>query len=185
MLRHRPGMGLLVVVVALATIAIMTALAITPNMAQVAARAAVGQSLDRLSILTDMPTTFYRFWDDTGRYPGYVSHLSRPVTTDDASLCGPNYTNPQAGGWSGRYAGRMYPTTGTPLPIGMMQDQLEWDPVASEVIIVVTGVQTTDAIMLDQEIDGGDGAVAGRVRWGAADGDGLLTLRWHTAIPSC
>lgn len=183
MLSARPGFGLLGVVLALVAVAVIAALAVMPNLAQARDQWRVERSLDRLIRLTDGPTAMLRFNGDLGNYPGAIQQLSRPITNLDRNLCGGTYSGDQVGDWGGRYASRMYPGTGTPLPIGLMRDTLEW--VAPDLIVVITGVDEALARQLDRKVDGAMDGTTGRVRYGAADADGLLTVRWHTNTGSC
>lgn len=198
----RPGFGLLAVVVLLVGVSLMVALAVTPNLGQVQDQWRVDRSLDRLTRLTtsldDRGTAIYRFEEDVRGFPKALSQLSSPVANTDPNLCDGTYGG-QSGNWGGRYAGRIYPTTGTPLPIGLLRDTLEYADAGGApepaIVLVVTGVPEEQARHMDRREDDGDGATAGRVRYDGtpeaglltqAESDaGLVTLRWRSLISAC
>ncbi len=195
-------MGLLTVVVLLVGVSLVAALAVTPNLGQVQDRWRVDRSLDRLNMLTrlvaDRGTAIFRFAEDLGGYPAALSQLSSLVANTDLDLCGDAYGG-ASGNWGGRYAGRIYPPTGTPLPLGLLRDTLEYDAAGGApqpaIVLVVTGVRDEQARQLDRIVDGGDGGAAGRVRYSAVPAAGLLTaaesasglvtLRWRTQVTAC
>lgn len=181
---RRAGFGLLGVVVMLLAVSLVTALAITPNLAQVDGQWRVDRSLDRLGMLTDSDISIVRFVEDVGEYPGALSHLSRVIANTDQDICGNNYGG-GAGGWGGRYAGRIYPVSGTPLPVGLLLDDLDYDPAGPAMVLVVTGVREEQARQMDLRTDGAMDGAAGRVRYSAADATGLVELYWRTTIPAC
>jgi hypothetical protein len=183
MLTARPGFGLLGAVVVLALVAIMGALAVTPNLAQARDQWRIERTIDRLEWLTDGPTALFRFNDDVGRYPGALQHLSRAITNTDLNLCGGTYTGGQVGNWGGRYSGRIHLATGTPLPIGLLADTLEY--AGGVMTLVIRDVPEEQARHMDRRVDGVADGAAGRVRYGAPDANGLVTVRWRTTTGSC
>ena len=186
MLTNRAGSALLALVLVMIGIAFAGAVALTPNVAQQKDRWRLDRTLDRLTWLTDSTTALVRFQTDVGNYPGALSHLSTAITNQDRDLCGATYGG-SAGSWGGRYAGRLYSPTGTPLPLGLMADTLVYDATPGDLALVITltGVREEQARQLDLHVDGAFGAAAGRVRYGAADAQGLVTLRWRKAIAQC
>lgn len=186
MLTRREGSVLLALMLVVIAIAFVGAIAITPSIAQELDRWRLDRTLDRLAWLTDSTTAIVRFQTDVGNYPGALSHLSREIAGQDRNLCGNTYGG-QAGGWSGRYAGRLYTTTGTPLPLGQMADTLVYDATPGDLALVVriTGVREEQARQLDLRVDGAFDGATGRVRYGAADAQGLVTLDWRKAITAC
>lgn len=181
----RAGYALLAVVVALVAVAVIAAVAITPNVAQVRDQFRVQHTQERLERLTDSGLAIVRFFDDVGEYPGALSHLSREITQTDQDLCGDTYSNAETGNWSGRYAGRIYSPGGTPLDVGTLQDTLEYDAGGPAMVLVVAGVREEQARRLDRRVDGSADGGAGRVWYTAADAEGRVTMRWRTTITAC
>lgn len=181
----RQGYALLAVVVALVAVAVVVAMAVTPNMAQMRDQWRIQHTEERLVHLTDGDLAIGRFEADLGTYPGALSHLSTEITGSDNSICGTSYTNQQVDDWAGRYAGRLYVPAGVPLDIGVLQDTLEYDAGGPAMVLVVPGVREEQARHLDRNVDGAADGGAGRVRYTAADAEGLVTLRWRTIIAAC
>lgn len=182
---QRPGYALLAVVVGLVAISVVVAMAVTPNVAQLRDQWRSQHTEERLRHLTDSDLAISRFEGDLGVYPGALTHLSNEITTADNSLCGVAYTSDQVDDWSGRYAERLYAPAGIPLDIGMLKDTLEYDAGGPAMALVVTGVREEQARHLDRSVDGTADGAAGRVRYTAADAEGLVTLRWRTTIAAC
>lgn len=183
----RPGYALLTVVMGLAAVSVFVAMAVAPNVAQLRDQWRVDHTLDRLTWLTDGETAIVRFHADLDTYPGRLSHLSTAITGDDTDLCTTGYSATAVDDWAGRYAGRLYEQGGTPVAIGMMQDELHYDDSTTPpvMVVVVEGVREEQARRLDRKEDGVQDAAAGRVRYTAADATGLVTLRWRTEVDAC
>lgn len=184
---HPGGYGMLAMVVVLLAMSLAAAVALVPNPGQVNDQWRVLRTQDRLALLTDSTTHIVRFFDDVGNYPGALSHLSNEISGTGQTLCGVNYGDNQTGNWSGRYAGRLHEPVGTPLPMGMMKDTLEYDATAGDqaLVVVITGVREEQARQLDRRVDGIQSDLLGRVRYTAADAEGLVTLRWRRPITQC
>lgn len=136
--------------------------------------------------LTRPRTGIILFRDDVHqKTPGALSHLSFPITTAGRDVCGGFYTAADADEWSGRYAPRVYPTTGTPIGIGIANDTLELEAIGSahQAIVRVQAVSEEEARRLDARVDSADGSATGTVRWTTVGSDGTVTVRWVIALP--
>ena len=136
--------------------------------------------------LTSPRTGIILFRDDVHqKTPGALSHLSFPITAGDKDVCGRFYTAGDADEWSGRYAPRVYPATGTPIGIGIANDTLELEAIGSahQAIARVEAVSEEEARRLDARVDSGDGSATGTVRWTTVASDGTVTVRWVIALP--
>lgn len=181
----RPGYALLMGVIGLVAISLMVAMAVTPNLAQARDQWRVEQTIEHLAWLTDSDAAIFRFNADLLAYPGTLSHLSGPITESDATLCGNAYDAVQTDDWAGRYAGRIYLEAGTPLPTGILQDTLEYDAGGPAMVLEVDLVREEQARRIDRRVDGSADGTAGRVRYGSADAEGLVTMKWRTTVSAC
>lgn len=123
-----------------------------------------------------------------GVYPRTLSHLTRQIGTTDVNSCGAAYTETDSAGWSGPYLNRVVPAAGMPIGIGVVQDTLVRDAsllTAPVLKILVTSVALEDAQALDTRVDGIADSAAGAVRWGAADGEGFVTLEYLMPVKNC
>ena len=124
-----------------------------------------------------------------GVYPGAVSHLTRPISTAQTSICGLAYTAVNTAGWNGPYLNRTAPATGIPIGIGVVRNAMTRDPASGGLAPVlrvhVDSVMIDDAGELDLEVDGVRDSTAGTVRWGAIDGEGFVTLDYLMPLKDC
>lgn len=139
------------------------------------------------SRITDAASGIPLFAADMGDPPGRLSDLSLPITTARFDLCAKNYSAGDVGSWSGRYAVREFPATGTPVGIGIASDTLVYEEVSNvaRAVVLIRSVPEQEAIRLDARVDtlaGAAGSTAGVVRWNTADATGLVSVRWSTPL---
>lgn len=166
---------------------------VTPGVVGRLDQSRVDASAESLSALTtaihDPSRGAGSFRRHVGVYPRRLTHLTRQIGTTEVNSCGVAYTSTDSAGWSGPYLNRVVPSTGVPIGIGVVQDTLVRDPTsggtAPVLKIRVTSVALEDAQALDTRVDGVIDGAAGAVRWGAADGEGFVTLEYLMPVKNC
>lgn len=169
------GFTLVEILVALA-IGIVLAAVVLPNVIGGVDRSRVTETADSFEGIARAMTAMY---EDTGRYPGQLSHLTEPITTAQAGLCGDPptaYDATAVASWAGPYLNRTVPQSGLPLPVGVARNALSYASPPPVLRIHVDDVTERDAVELNRLIDDDDDATAGGVRWGAVSGSGLTEL---------
>ena len=186
---RRRGFTLTETLVAVAIMVIMAA-AVLPTMVTSDRRALVQEAAIVLEELGDAIT---RARYDNQDWPANLRHLTIPITTADANICGDTYNNGRVNNWDGPYFDRMFPVGGLPIGIGTVRDAmgrivLSGNPQSggsvSHVLIFIDEVEEEDALELDRIVDG-DGGAAGTVRWVAPDASGLTTVTWYRIVKGC
>jgi hypothetical protein len=185
--RLRAGFALLAALLVLVAVTAIVAGVVALNAASYAEQTRVAHAQNFLSGLTAPKQAIALFQEDiNGKTPRTLSQLSTPITTTDTDICGKLYTgtgNPaDVDEWSGRYASRTFPATGTPVGIGTSRDTLQYqvEGNAGRALIVIDLVPEEEALRLDTRVDttAGAGSAAGTVRWTAPGADGTVTLTW-------
>lgn len=182
-----PGFALLAILVAVIFVLLVGSSIVVLSSVARADRIRLDRARDFFSGITTASSGIPLFEADIGDGPGRLSHLSLPITTGGSDVCGKSYTAGDVSSWSGRYAVREFPGTGTPVGIGMASDTLVYEEVSNlpRAVIVVRSVPEQTALQLDAQVDtaaGASGSAAGFVRWGTSDANGLVTVRWGTPL---
>lgn len=181
----------------LAVIAVMITLAtvVTPGLVGVLEFERVDRAARELAIHERSLTNFHAH---VSRRPQTLGQLTRQIVSTDRNSCGGTYTNQQLKNdgsvWQGPYMTRVMPSHGDlRLDIGIVKDTLVRNPPvannnnhAGELAIKVMYVQSNEAEALDRRVDGGAvNQTAGKIRWGAADADGFVTVEYTMAVTGC
>lgn len=178
------------ITVALAVVLILAAVTV-PSLVGYLDQMSVEAAADQLSIVRD---ALYRkgssaFRQDVGANSGKLSQLARPITKNNPAFldsCGGQFSNKEAKNWNGPYVNfDIDPVSGMATPIGVATDAVTRVPPsgAGSLRIDFDGnVQLTQAEMLDQLVDGGNGSTTGIVRWLLPATDGMVTLHYFVQI---
>ncbi len=132
------------------------------------------------------------FKQTVGVYPSRLSHLTDAITTGKQTSCGVNYTAAQAALWTGGYYIRELPTTGLFLARGFtLQDVLVRTPANvntqqhGTLAIVIPAVELSDAMLLDQTVDGIPSATDATVLFTPNNSTTPVTVSYLSAIGGC
>ena len=174
--RRRPGFTIAEVLVLLALFTIVIAI-VAPNATRLLNRGGARASAESLE---NLATSLLAFRENVGNFPLRPIHLSAPITTADRNACGVLYTNGDVQQWRGPYVDRLLTAGGIPLPIGTLKDSIY--VAGSTMVMTVLAVANDDALEIDQQVDGGDGAAGGTVRW---TGGASVTLRYLVPAAGC
>jgi prepilin-type N-terminal cleavage/methylation domain-containing protein len=189
------GFTLIELIVGLA-IMIMISAVITPVMLGALDKARIDEAAASLESLVE---ALHVFHDDTNHYPGYLTHLSAPITTSQTNSCGDSYPQGAADKWNGPYVKRVLTSSGVPVAIGTARDELIRESLdsggllgaanpkggAALLKIVVTDVAEEDAVALNERVDGDNSSTDGTVQWTVPDAQGFVTLYYITPISGC
>lgn len=188
----RNGFTLVEIIVVLALVMALAAV-VAPAMIGQVEQARVKRTAESLIALADAIDDPARgggaFRQHVGFYPGALSHLTRPISTADASACGTPYAPADSAGWRGPYLNRLVPPDGLPLPVGEALDTLvrelavpRPDPMLR---IRIAGLQLDEAHALDALLDGVVSAGAGGFRWTGADPEGFVDAGYLIPMKDC
>lgn len=178
------------ITVALAIVLILAAVTV-PSLVGYLDQMSVEAAADQLSVVRD---ALYRkgssaFRQDVGANSGKLSQLARQITKSDPAFldsCGDEFSTKEANNWDGPYVNfDIDPVAGMATPIGVASDALTRVPPsgAGSLRIEFDGnVQLTQAEMLDQLVDGGNGSATGIVRWVLPATSGMVTLHYYVQI---
>jgi hypothetical protein len=140
-----------------------------------------------------------------GRFPRMLSHLTNEIASSGPAncqfcrnSCGDLYTGKNVDGWraKGPFFWRDIPNAvGLRIPIGLIRDTLIRVPATGSPVdrafarlqIRIDSVLLTDAMDLDERVDGFASPTAGIVTWTVSpDANGLLTpIFWNLTIGGC
>lgn len=194
--RHRAEVGsTFLVVLAVITVMITLATVIAPGLMGVLEFERVDRAAKELAIHERSLASFHTH---VSARPQAMGQLTRQIVSTDLNSCGQTYNNQQLKNdgsvWQGPYMTRVMPSHGDlRLDIGVVKDTLVRTPaVASnkndpgELAIRIMYVQQHEAEALDRRVDGGTvSSGAGKIRWGAADADGFVTVSYTMAVAGC
>jgi type II secretory pathway pseudopilin PulG len=96
----------------------------------------------------------------SNNYPGDVSQLAIVVgTVPDKNSCGGSFTTHDSTDWiaNGPFVPMYIPTGGLWTPIGRIADDIPTRASGDAIYILIPGVDSTDAALLDQVVDHGTG----------------------------
>lgn len=195
---HRIGFSLIEVVVALSLILILAAVAL-PSLTGYLDQKRVDDTAVQLAAIRDAlynPAGSGFNQAVAGTNAGRLSELDSVIVsgngnyatgTDDS--CGGTFTNTQRNNWIASGPFTTYNSeraTGMMFPIGMAEDSLTRVPNSANpgsLRLNFLSVSLTDALLLDETIDGTNGNGAGIVQWmPAAPAGGVVTMYYFVAI---
>jgi len=188
----RYGFSLVELVVSLAVILILAAVAL-PNVTGYLDQQRIEATIAQLSEVRDALDSPGGFRQAVGANAGQLSELTTQIWNGASgpppfprNSCGNTFSNGQVNSWdsAGPYVNFFIPATGLVTPIGVAEDTLQRIPrsaTAGVIRIVITNVAATDAQLLDDAVDAGDGLAAGTIHWSAPAG-GVVTLYYQMPI---
>ncbi len=148
-----------------------------------------------VSELQNLRTALYTYKGDVGRYPDSLYYLSLSGTTlPTTDGCGVALTTAQQNAYRGPYINRTISTGATSkyVPVGgdTVMNAYGKDTVLAgqaagprdAIEIVLLGVDTTVAKLVDQAIDGAIGSANGLVEYVAGSNAGFDTLKYRIPI---
>ena len=157
----------------LVTLAIMAALTVVVVPA-LFSKLREGRATAIMSSLSGINDAVGEFRKGVGRYPGQLTFLvSAPTALVGTDACGTVYTAAAAALWRGPYLTRNFPASGITFGDAVLYPGVRRSPttVASPapaiafLIIDVGNVELQAVTIIDSEIDNGDGANAGTIRF--------------------
>ncbi len=187
---RRSGFSLVEIVVALAIVLVLAAVA-APSLVGYLDQMAVQAAADQLATVRDALYTKggNGFRQDVGANSGRLSQLARPITKNNPGFvdsCGDEFSTKEANNWDGPYLNfDIDPASGMASPIGIASDLLTRVPptgAGSVRIAFPNNVQVTQAQLLDELVDGGNGNAVGIVRWILPAIDGVVTVHYFVQI---
>ena len=199
MLPLRRAFSLMEIVVALAVILVMAAVAL-PSLGGFARQMAVEDAAAQLGTVRD---ALFKpggandsFFESTGRNAGRLSELSTVIVKGDNSWatgtddsCGDEFKNAQVNDWEadGPFVNfNIDRTMGLVTAIGRAEDSLTRIPNSSDPGVLrinfLNDVELTDAALLDDLVDGGNGNATGTVQWVLPATSGVVTMYYFVPI---
>ena len=161
------------VLVALAIIAVLGAVLLPALNGKLreSRTSAISQSLNGISL------GMAEYKKAMGRYPGQLTMLTTTPTTSQTDICGNTVPSTSTALWRGPYISREFIGGGIPMGDGLIYSGVRRLPTTVTstppnivyALIDVGGVELTTASDLDTQLDGGDGAFAGTIRWTASN----------------
>lgn len=181
--KARAGFTLAEVLVILAIIAALAAV-ILPTVTNQVRKAELGRIE---SDFTSLRTGIETFTVDVHRYPGDLHDLGSAIGATDADIDGTAYSGGLQARWNGPYIDRVVAAaadtameTGFGLYILNDLKKVDYGNGVSYLTLAAVDVAQPEFDRLDELLDGGDGAAAGRVR--RVDTAGIDTLHF-LALP--
>lgn len=195
----RRAFSLLEVIVALAVILVMAAVTL-PSLSGFARQMAVEETAVQLGTVRD---ALFKpggpddsFFESVGRNAGRLSELSATIVKNDDSWatgtddsCGDEFKNSHVNNWEddGPFVNfHIDRTMGLTTAIGRAEDSLTRIPNSSDPGVLrinfLNNVELTDATMLDDVVDGGDGSASGTIQWVLPATDGVVTMYYFVPI---
>lgn len=191
---ERRGFTLVEVTVALMIVLILAAVTI-PSLISSSDFQDIKDTRDRLVELKNAVSNASNtgFYDKVAMYPGRLSELSQPIVASNAGYvnsCGGQFAGAQVTSWNnaGPFIDTFIPTTGMPVPIGVVDNVLVRNPTtatAGTLAFRILAVPTPEATELDYLIDNSDGNAAGSLRWvtpSATAGAGYADISYLMSI---
>ena len=200
--RLRRGLTIIELVVVIAILAILGAVIVSTTGGSSAALQSDQERINTVANELDILSRALAFFEPTrapisfkqtvGVYPSRLSHLTDAITTGKQNSCGVNYTAAQAALWTGGYYTREFPTTGLFLAPGFtLQDLLVRTPANvntqqhGTIAIVIPAVELSDAMLLDQTVDGIASATGATVLFTPNNSSTPVTVSYLSAIGGC
>lgn len=170
---NRKGFTLIEVLVILSILAALAAI-LVPTVANQVRKSDVSRVTGDL---TNLRSGIEAFLVNVHRYPGDIEDLIYPVTTDgtDTDINANNYSPGLASRWEGPYIDRVL-AEGDSLETGFagyIHDEFLNETVDDVPFLTVriTHIAEPEFILIDDQLDEGNGATAGRLRWWDGDTD--------------
>lgn len=183
--RRRSGFTLAEVAVAAVLIAVLAAVTV-PALNSFLQKQKAQTTADKLSAIATGIAAFKAAVHTTTAatsvaYPLRISYLANAITTTNLTSCKAAFSVTAVTSWNsnGPFVSFYIPSDSFAVPIGMVQDTMVRTPTGTGVgtlAIVIVGVDTLDAVDLDQVVDGGDGLTKGTVQ-----GTWVVSGSTHTA----
>lgn len=198
----RRGFTIIELVVVIAILAILGAVIVSTTGGSSASGQSDQERINMVANELDILSRALAFFEPTkapisfkqtvGVYPSRLSHLTDAITTAKPNSCGVNYTAGQVALWTGGYYTRELPTTGLFLATGFtLQDLLVRTPANvntqqhGTIAIVIPGVELSDAMLLDQTVDGIPSATGATVLFTPNNSSTPVTVSYLSAIGGC
>jgi prepilin-type N-terminal cleavage/methylation domain len=182
----RRGFTMIEVLVALAIIAVLTAVLLPTlsNKLRDSRTAALSQTFLGLS------QGIAEFKRATTKYPGSLLDLTTaPVasTTSDKDICGFVYSAANASSWRGPYASRDIPSSGLQIGDAVIQPALGSVLSGTPIFILINaiGVESSTVTDLEAQLDGNSNQNAGTIRWTAGSSSSILNVSYAIPVNSC
>jgi prepilin-type N-terminal cleavage/methylation domain-containing protein len=173
-LRHRKGFTLAEVAIAAVVMAIIAAVT-APSLVNFIDKQRAQTTANTLSAIATgiaaFETAVTTAGGTTNTYPERISYLTNAITTAQYTSCHTNFTITSVANWTalGPFVTFYIPVGGVNTPLGVVQDSMVRNPAGlarpGTLAIQMTGIDASDADMLDQVVDGGDGGAAGIVQY--------------------
>jgi prepilin-type N-terminal cleavage/methylation domain-containing protein len=183
---HKRGFSLAEILVALAIIALLTAV-IIPTIGGRLRQSQASAIADELNNLT---TAITAYRENVLKYPFKLDLLTNTPTTASQDICGVLMVNANINKWQGPYLARPI-TTDTDFPIGdaTVNDQLVRNPSGVQtgvgtLQIKMVEVDTVAAVTLESQFDGNADFTTGSVLWTRTN-PGVGTLTYLIPIRGC
>jgi prepilin-type N-terminal cleavage/methylation domain-containing protein len=164
---NRKGFTLVEVLVILAILAALAAV-LVPTVSNQVRKADVGRAVGDM---TNLRSGIEAFLVNVHRYPGDIEDLVYPIDGSDADVTTDTYPAGLISRWEGPYVDRVITDGGT-LETGfggLIQDDfaaVDLDAAGVDYLTVkITGIANPEFLLIDTQIDEGNGATAGRLRW--------------------
>ena len=191
----RRAFSLLEVIVSLTVVLILAAVAL-PSIAGFARQARVNAAADQLEEVRDALFGNGSFNDALNRNAGRLSELSQIIVKNNANYatgtddsCGDDFSGGDVNDWEddGPFVNfQIDRLTGMQTPIGRAEDSLTRIPYDNDPGVLrinfLNNVELTDAILLDDIVDGGNGNASGTVQWVLPATDGVVTMYYFIPI---
>lgn len=172
---NRKGFTLVEVLVILAILAALAAI-LVPTVSNQVRKADIGRVTGDL---TNLRSGVEAFLVNVHRYPDDVEDLVSPIDASDTDIGDDNYPSGLISRWEGPYIDRSITDGGT-LETGfggLLQDDFAEvaDGGVDFLRVKITGIAEPEFTLIDAQIDEGNGAAAGRLRWwdGGANPDSI------------
>jgi prepilin-type N-terminal cleavage/methylation domain-containing protein len=183
--RARLGFTIVEVLVSLA-IMVMIAAVVTPSLLGYLDRTRVDQGLSSVEALA---AGVVAFRNSVGRYPGFFTQLTTPISKSDRDSCESTFNNAHVNSWAanGPFVNRLLSPGGIPISIGTAQDALVRESIGGNqatLSMFVDGVRLEDAREIDRRLDGDGSSTTGAVRWTPANA-AVVQLELLQVIAGC
>lgn len=183
----RRGFTLVEVVIALAIIALISAVVVS----QVAGRLRDSRSAALAQTLGTLSDAIMEYRADVRRYPRNLLHLSTAPAYGTTDLCNQNVPASFLGNWRGPYLKSVVTASGVTLQEMTISDALELSPAGpytsatnGAIVILTSDVDSTIARKLETQFDGGADYATGAIRYVHLS-NGKGELRFAVPVRGC
>jgi len=161
---NRKGFTLVEVLVILAILAALAAV-LVPTVSNQVRKADVGRAVGDM---TNLRSGIEAFLVNVHRYPGDIEDLVYPIDGTDADVTTATYPAGLISRWEGPYIDRVITAGELETGFGgLIQDAftVTTDAGVDYLTVTIEGIAQPEFDLIDAQIDEGNGAVAGRLRW--------------------